>query len=128
MATGRVLGIESDGEVAASAAVSFPSEFDNGNQAGPSWTLDWNDGQKQRVTLTGNITTLTLTAPSSGVGNFLLKIVQDATGSRTITWPASVRWPSGAAPNLSTTNGAIDIITFYYDGTNYYAVSSLNFS
>jgi hypothetical protein len=49
-----------------------------------------------------------------------LKVIQDATGSRAVTWPASVKWPSGTAPTLSTAANAIDIVTFYYDGTSYF--------
>lgn len=106
---------------------SFGSEYSNGSQSGPSYTIDWNNGQKQTITLAGNITTLTLTAPA-GVGNFLLRIVQDATGSRTITWPSSVKWPGGTAPTLSSGPNQEDIVTFYYNGTNYYGVASLNFA
>ena len=34
--------------------------------------------------------------------NIILILVQDGTGSRTATWPATVKWPSGTAPTLST--------------------------
>jgi hypothetical protein len=37
-------------------------------------------------------------------------------------------WPGGTAPTLSTGNNDIDIVTFYYDGTNYFGVFSLDFS
>jgi hypothetical protein len=105
----------------------FDAEYSNGSQSGPSYTVDWSNGQKQTITLAGNITSLTLTAPS-GVGNFLLRIVQDATGGRTITWPGTVKWAGGTAPTLTTDANAEDIITFYYNGTSYYGVGSLNFA
>lgn len=124
----RLLGIDADGDVVAADAVAFPAEFDNGNETG-TFALDWNNGQKQRATLTGNITTLNITAPSvGGAGNFMLKLIQDGTGGRTVTWPASVRWSGGTAPTLSTGAGAIDLIGFYWDGTNYYGFFGLNFS
>ena len=88
--------------------------------------MNWNNGQKQRITLTGNVT-LTFTAPA-GVGNFLLRVIQGPVGNRLVTWPASVRWPGGTAPTLSTAANAVDIVTFYYNGTNYYGVASLNFA
>lgn len=47
-----------------------------------------------------------------------LEIIQDGTGNRTITWPASVEWEGGAAPTLTTTPGAKDVIAFWSDGTN----------
>lgn len=115
------------------SAITWSAEYDNGSQAGPSHTVDWNNGQKQKITLTGNITTLTLTAPTAGtfygvgVGNFLLKIIQGGAGSFDITWPASVRWPGGTAPTLTAAAGSEDIVTFYFDGTNYYGVGSLDF-
>ena len=107
--------------------VGFTSEYDNGS-SGASYTIDFNNGQKQRITLTAAPCTLSFTAPAVGVGNFLLKIIQDGSGSRTITWPATVKWPNGTGPTLSTAAGAVDIVTLYYDGTNYYSVASLNFS
>lgn len=101
------------------------SIVDNGN-SGTADTIDWGAGNIQKSTLTGNCT-YTFTAPD-GVGRFSMQVIQDATGSRTVTWPASVRWPGGTAPTLSTAANAVDIITFQYDGTNYDGVESLNFS
>jgi hypothetical protein len=40
-----------------------------------------------------------------------LVLTQDATGSRSATWPASVKWPGGVAPTLTTTPGKTDIVT-----------------
>lgn len=105
---------------------SFQTEFANGN-SGTSFTINWNNGQKQNITL-NSTTTLSFTNPP-GAGNFLLKLIQDSTGGRSVTWPASVRWPQGVAPAVNSGGGnAIHIITFYFDGTNYYAIGVLNFS
>lgn len=124
----RLLGIDADGDVVAADTVAFPAEFDNGNETG-TFALDWNAGQKQRATLTGNITTLNITAPSvGGAANLILKLIQDGTGGRTVTWPGSVLWQNGTAPTLSAGAGAVDIISLYWDGTNYYGVAALNFS
>lgn len=103
----------------------FNGEVDNGNCAS-SDTIDWGAGQKQKSTLTGTCT-LSFTAPD-GVGNFLLKVVQDATGSRTVTWPGTVKWSGGTEPTLSTDANAIDIVSCYYDGTNYYCMAGLGFA
>jgi hypothetical protein len=105
--------------------VSFNGEVDNGNSSTAD-TIDWTAGQKQKSTLTG-VCTYTFTAPS-GPCNLLLKLVQGGSGSYTVTWPASVKWPGGTAPTLSTAVGAVDIVTFYYDGTNYHGVASLAFA
>lgn len=109
----------------AQAEVIGFAELDNGN-SGATATIDWSARQKQRITLTANCT-LSFTDPANPC-NLLLVVVQDGTGSRTVTWPASVLWPGGTAPTLSTAGGAIDIISFYWDGTNYYGADSLNFS
>lgn len=101
------------------------TEFDNGNSSTAD-TIDWGNGNFHKSTLTANCT-YTFTAPPLK-GRMQLKVVQDATGSRTVTWPATVKWPGGTAPTLSTAASAIDIITFYWDGTSYYGVDSLNFS
>ena len=101
------------------------TENDEGN-SGTALTIDWTLGNKSRATLTGNAT-FTFTAPA-GATNLLLVLVQDATGSRTITWPANVKWPSGTPAVLTTTANAIDIVTLYYDGTDYYAAFGLDYS
>jgi hypothetical protein len=106
-------------------SAGFSSEYDNGN-SGASKTINWINGNKQRITLTAATVTLTLTSPNV-VGNFLLTIIQDGTGGRTISWPASVKWPNGVAPTLSTAAGAMDVVTFYYNGSNYLGCASLNF-
>lgn len=112
----------SDSQILANSAV-FPSEYDNGT-LGATATIDWNNGQKQTALL-GASSTLTFTAPQ-GAGSFILRLVQDATGSRTVTWPANVKWPGKTAPTLTTTANAEDIISLYYNGTDYYAAAILD--
>jgi len=103
----------------------FLAEFNNGN-SGVADTIDWNAGQKQKSTLTGAPPcVLTFTAPA-GPCNVILKLIQGGSGSQTVTWPATVKWPGGTAPTLSTAAGAIDLISLYYDGTNYYSGAMLD--
>lgn len=104
----------------------FDAEVDNGN-SGAADTIDWTAGNKQKSTLTGNCT-FTFSPEPSGPCSLTLKLVQDATGSRTVTWPADVNWPGGTAPTLTTTGSATDIVSFYYDGTDFYGQAALNFS
>lgn len=71
-----------------------------------------------RVTLTAACT-VTMPTPQAGA-SLTLVLTQDSTGSRTVTWPASVRWPGGTAPTLSTAAGAVDWLTFAsVDGTTW---------
>ena len=67
------------------------------------------------LTLTGNCV-LTYPAPSGG-GQFTLLLKQDAAGSRTVTWPSTVRWAGGTAPTLTATAGKTDVVAFLSDGT-----------
>jgi hypothetical protein len=76
-----------------------------------------------RYTLNGNCT---FTFPTTTAGtSFTLELVQDATGSRTVTWPASVRWPAGTAPTLTTTASRRDVFTFLCtDGSTWFGFTS----
>lgn len=91
---------------------------------GATIALDWNNGNDQSVTIAGN-RTFTFANPIDG-GRYLIKIKQDATGSRTITWP-TITWKGGTAPTLTTTANKTDFIYLYYDGTSYFGSSDLNF-
>ncbi len=90
-------------------------------------TIDWKLGNKFKFTFGAQNDTFTFTAPTNPC-NILLMLVQDGTGSRTATWPATVKWPAGTAPTLTTAASSVDIVAFYYDGTNYFGVESLAFS
>lgn len=102
-----------------------PSSTEVANGAsGAAATVDFTQGPNQKVVLTANCT-LSLTAPAYP-GAMRLKLVQDATGSRTVTFPAVVKWAGGAAPTLTATAGRVDLIHLYFDGTNYYGSSTLD--
>ena len=102
----------------------YDTEFDNGN-SGAADTIDWTVGNKQKTTLTDNCT-FTFTAPT-GPCNVVLKVVQGGAGSFAPVWPDTVKWPAGVEPYWSVAVGAVDIIAFYFDGTNYYGQASINF-
>ena len=120
--TGNVL---IGGDLEINQHATFDSEFDNGNSSTAD-TVDWGVGNYQKSTLTGDCT-YTFTAPD-GVGKFQLKLIQDGTGTRLVTFPATVLWSGGTAPTLTTDANAIDIVMFYWDGTNYFGGSILDFS
>ena len=101
---------------------SFSSIHDYGTISGTAQTIDWNNGNKQKITLGNNIT-FTFTNPQ-GIGDFRIVLVQDATGGRTLTWPASCKFIGGSTPILSTSPNAIDIANVFYDGTTYYVALS----
>ncbi len=75
------------------------------------------------ITLTGNCT-LTFPTATAGV-SFTVVLVQDATGSRTVTWPGTVLWSNSAAPYLTTTAAKRDVFTFLCaDGANWLGFNS----
>jgi len=91
-------------------------------------TIDWGLGNKFYFTFGAFSETFTFTAPD-GPCNVVLVLKQDGTGSRLVTeWPETVMWPDGTEPTLSTGAAAIDIVCFFYDGTNYFGQTSLDFS
>jgi hypothetical protein len=69
------------------------------------------------VTLGGN-RTLSITGATSGQSGTLI-VTQDGTGSRTLTLPSGSKVEGGALA-LSTAAGAIDVLAYTYDGTNYF--------
>lgn len=92
--------------------------------SGGTLTLDCSAGNVFNVALNANITTLSFTnVPASGTA-FALTLLLTADGTaRTVTWGASVKWPGGTAPTLTSTNGKTDtFVLFTHDGgTNWLA-------
>jgi hypothetical protein len=85
---------------------------------GTAYTINISNGTVQILTLTGNCT---FTFPTATAGeSFILLLKQDGTGSRTVTWPAAVKWPSGTAPTITSTASKLDKYIFTSDGTNWY--------
>lgn len=83
-------------------------------------TISWDTsiGQIATVTLAGS---RTMAAPTNlKVSTYILHVIQDVTGSRTLTWNAVFKWPAGVAPVLSTGANKRDVFTFVSDGTNLY--------
>jgi hypothetical protein len=66
------------------------------------------------TTFTANVTTApTISNPQDGQTiNWF--ITQDGTGSRTMTWPTSFKWPGGTAGVLSTAASSVDLLIAVY--------------
>ena len=84
-----------------------------------SWDVSTEDVAK--VTLGGN---RTLAAPTNGTtGQFIsLLIIQDGTGSRTLTWNAVFEFAADTAPTLTTTAAKGDLFVFRYNGSKWLEV------
>lgn len=142
----QILGVESDGSGLeyktvtagvgmtishAAGSVTVTSNFN------PAWqtltdgsTITWNvaNGGNGVVTLASAGRTLSITNPVVGY-SYTVRIIQGSGGSKTITtWPANTKWAGGTAPTLSTTAGQYDLVSFIWDGTNYYGTYQNNFN
>jgi hypothetical protein len=91
---------------------------------GPTISVDWSKGSTQFVTLHGNRMFEFLNGEKGK--HYTVAIAQDATGSRTVTFPSSVRWPGVtppiSPPLLTATANKTDYVTFIYNGVTYDAL------
>ena len=80
-------------------------------------TIDLGSPAGFRVTLNQNVTSLNFTnVPSGRVVVFTITWVQDATGGRKVTFPASVKADGGGAPAQPATGAnAVTVQSFYTD-------------
>lgn len=95
------------------------AEFGVGNTVtdGATQTFDCSTGSHFQWTLGANRTMSTPTNAINGQ-TIWLAVVQDSTGSRTVTWPSNWTWPGGTAPTLTTTAAKLDLFFAKYDGIN----------
>ena len=97
-------------------------------------SIDWTAGNKYHL-LMENDSTVTFATNPINPCNLLLKVAQGNGGSKIITWSVTsgkIYWAGGGItdvgkPTLTTTDDDSDILSFYFDGTNYFGVASLNF-
>lgn len=87
--------------------------FDAGN-SGTTKAINWNDGDQQKVVLTGNVT-FSFTNTVAGRA-YVLYLVQDGTGGRTCTFPTSspavrISGTNFGTPSLVTTLNTLTIVT-----------------
>ena len=91
--------------------------------SGTTPTVDCDEGNSFTLTTSGNTT---FTFDYSGINlttndsyGFTLKVI--AGGTHTLTWPASVDWPGGTAPDAPA-DTETDVFVFYTvdGGTNWY--------
>ena len=86
-------------------------------------TISWNALTQSvaKVTLGAN---RTMGSASSGVtGQFIsLLVIQDGTGSRTVSWNAAYEFAADTAPTLTTTASKGDLFVFRYNGSKWLEV------
>jgi len=76
-----------------------------------SVAVDFNDANIFLVTLGGN---RTLAAPSNATGGQVgsIYVVQDGTGSRTLSYNTAWKFPAGSVPVATTTAAAVDLVLY----------------
>lgn len=114
----NVTGLQTalDGKATKSALVTATTN-------GGSYALDVVNYDTFAVTLGAN-TTISVSGTPSNHTTFTLVVIQDATGGRTITWPASFKFNGGIAPPQTTTANAVDVWSILtYNGGSTYIVS-----
>ena len=86
-------------------------------------TVSWGASTQDvcKLTLGGN---RTMAAPTNNTtGQFIsILVIQDGTGSRTLTWNAVFEFASDTAPTLTTTANLGDIFVFRYNGSKWLEV------
>jgi len=89
------------------------------DQATVAWDASTQDVCK--LTLGGN---RTMAAPTNNTtGQFIsILVIQDGTGSRTLTWNAVFEFASDTAPTLTTTANLGDVFVFRYNGAKWIEV------
>ena len=106
--------VSTDTSISMNNAVYFPT-----GTLTDGATINWNvfDNPTCQVTLGGN---RTLAAPTNMVdgGFYSILIIQDGTGSRTLSWNSVYKFNAATAPTLTTTAGGKDLLIFRSDGTN----------
>lgn len=65
------------------------------------------------ITLTSNCSISLSGAVTGQSWGITMILRQDATGSRTVSWPSGTKWAAGAAPTLSTAANSIDIVSMF---------------
>lgn len=69
-----------------------------------------------RVNMNADAKLFPLTNAVAGA-SVLAVVKQDATGNRAVSWQVSLIWEGGVAPGQSVAANAIDVFSFWYDGT-----------
>jgi hypothetical protein len=96
-------------------------------------TITWDyttQTREAKVTLAGNRSLSITNLPANKVVYLTLAVIQDATGSRTLTLPSGTKVINGGsgAVTLTTTANAVDILSFRWNGTTLYCTYGKNYN
>jgi hypothetical protein len=94
--------------------------------SGNSIAWDLSSNQVARLVLSTNGTMAD--ASNKVDGSVYILLVTQGTGSNTLAWNATYKWPGNTAPTLTTGSAKSDIFTFISNGTSLFGVASQNYS
>ena len=127
----KVVTADANGDVTLAAelkATSYNESYVAVTSSGAATTVNCETGNSFSHVLTEATTFTFSNPPASGTAYTMsIEIIQDASASGyTITWPASVDWPAGAAPALTATASAKDVFVFTTrdSGTTWYGFTA----
>ena len=108
-------------------ATKYEDTFSSVSASGGAADIDCSTGNMFSVVLNAATAISFSNVPTSGTGYVCsVKLVQDSTGSRGVTWPAETIWSGGTAPTLSTDGSAEDMFLFvtHSGGSTWYGFTS----
>lgn len=133
--TGIITASTFVGNLSGAELINYAENLYAFGNTGATPTFQLSNGNFVTATLDNNITSMTFDLTgcptTSSSFAFTLVLTNDGTASRTITWPASVKWPNNSVPLRTETANKSDVYTFFsYDaGTTWWGNLSLyNFS
>ena len=129
--TSNTATLEVGGKIKADSNISAPSFSSTYQDFGSvGGTINWNlqSGATAGVRLTSN-GTLSITNVAAGMYG-LIRVTQDGIGGRTLNLPAGSRVINGGSGSVSLTQTAnsVDLLSFFYDGTNYWWTIGNNYN
>lgn len=84
--------------------------------------LSTDDASVYRVSF-GASTTITFSNPQQGQSWNM--ITTNSGAGYTLAFGNTIKWADGTLPTRTTTNGAVDVWTFYYDNSTYYGTLAI---
>lgn len=92
-------------------SVIYQAEVDLGNSGTGTQTIDFATFINARTTMTGNVSTQTLSNVTAGKAG-TITFIQDGTGSRTTVWNTVFKFSGGTIPVLSTAANTVDVLSY----------------
>lgn len=86
---------------------------------GGTATLNLSPSSLHFITMPAGNITIALSNENIGMV-FLIRILQDSSGSRTVTWFSTIKWAGGTTPTLTTTANKADVFGFIVTSSGNY--------